>query len=113
MKNIPQEEFEKLCLAVSAAANAADPNVEEGRRIGQEWGPSSVEVKLHYVADIKKFEKWLRQKTFTRTIVVTKVPHKIGHWLCWKGYLAEVYDMADYRRPPTKYQLLRAEVGYE
>jgi hypothetical protein len=105
MKNIPQKEFEAMLVALVGAANAGDPNIEEGHRIGQEWSPSSVEVKLRYVADIKKLEEWQHQKTFARRVMVTKVPCKIGHDLYWKDILAQVYDMGEYRRPPVKYEL--------
>ena len=105
MKNIPQDEFEKMLIALTIAADADDPHIQEGRRIGQEWSPSTVEVKLRYVADVKKMEEWLCGKALRRPVRVTKVPHKVGHELYWKDILAEVYDLGEYRRPPVKYQL--------
>ena len=105
MRNIPQDEFEKMCLALSGVANAPDPHVEDGKKVGQTWSPSSVEVMLRYAADIKKLEEWLRQRAFVREITVVKVPCKIGRELWWKDVLAEVYDMGAYSQPPVKYSL--------
>ena len=105
MRNISPEEFEKLLAAIVLAANAVDPNIEEGLRIGQDWSPSAVEVKLRYAADVAKLTDWLRTNSFKRKVIVVKVPCKIGHELYWKDILAQVLDNGEYRNPPDKYTL--------